>query len=326
MPSFQEEKYKQQIKALVDVKMQDSDRPLTLYELEELASSMGVSPSEWRNLLKEADNHLYKSEGHLKARNFIDAIDEGEKATSINPYIKDGNSILAQAYLMQWLKDNDNVKRDKAEFYARRELKIDAHDQRAINVLSTVQNKKHTVGNGKNLRVFALAGIVLLAGFGMAVFTFIGSNENPSEVIDTTDHTLNSLIEAEEEVKSKWGLVENALDRRNKIIPDLLNELSLSTSDLNEEIKEIENKIQSPNISDEERYLLESQLEEKINLAKIEINTNGNHKNSLIIQIEGAENRINFAKREYNEAVKNYNILVKQSQNKYPEYKEKSYF
>ena len=48
--------------------------------------------------------------------------------------------------------------------------------------------------------------------------------------------------------------------------------------------------------------------------------------NSSTIEIEGAENRINFARKDYNKAIKEYNSLVKKNNDDFPEYKTKDYF
>jgi LemA protein len=229
-------------------------------ELKELAISMGLSDLDWDNLLNEAEGHLKVAEKHLSARNFVDAVEAADKATAINPYIKDGNSILAQAFLMQWIDDNDVEKRNKAEFYARKEIKVDPNDKRAINVLSTVQNKKRISGEGAKIKkyIFIAAGIIAV----LLLFSVISNSSSQDSSLK------NQLIDAEENVSAKWGDIQAALDRKEN---------------------------------------LES-------------------KTSSTIEIEGAENRINFARKDYNQAVKDYNSLVKKNSDDFPEYKTKDYF
>lgn len=257
---YNEEKFKQHIKEVVATSDIDSDRPLTLSELKELAISMGLSDSDWDKLLNEAEGHLSVAEKHLSARNFIDAVQAADKATAINPYIKNGNSILAQAYLMQWLDDNDPEKRNKAEFYARKEIKVDPNDKRAINVLSTVQNKKRISGEGDKIKKYIFIAVGIIAVL-LLFSVFSSSADNTSEI-------KNQIIDAEENVSAKWGDIEAAVDRKEN---------------------------------------LES-------------------KTSSTIEIEGAENRINFARKDYNKAVKEYNSLVKKNSDAFPEYKTKDYF
>jgi hypothetical protein len=85
----------------------------------------------------------------------------------------------------------------------------------------------------------------------------------------------------------------------------------------------LQSKIENAN--DNERIELELTLEQKINQAK-GLAGSGNEKNSLIISIEGAENRINFARNAYNEAVRQYNTLAKQNDGEFPGFEPKPYY
>lgn len=313
---YNEEKFKQHIKEVVAVSDINSERPLSLSELKELAISMGLTDEEWDKLQVEAQQNLVAAEKHLAARNFVDAVSAADKATAINPYIKDGNSILAQAYLMQWLDDHDPEKRNKAEYYARKEVVVDPSDKRAINVLSTVQNKKRIAKEGGQTKKYIFIGLGIFALlFIIGIFSYSSNSSS-----GTADH----LIEAEENVSAKWGDVEAAMDRRNKLIPDLIASLSNDSPKLNDEILELQDKIDEA--EGQKRFDLEDELEDKITEAKLLVNTDGNYKNNLVIEIEGAENRINFARKEYNKAVKDYNILVKKNKSDFPEYETKPYF
>jgi len=312
---YNEEKFKQHIKEIVAVSDIDSDRPLSLDELKELALSMGLSDKEWDKLQGEAENHLKVAQRHLDARNYVDAVQAADKATAINPYIIDGNSILAQAYLMQWIDDNDFEKRNKAEFYARKEIKVDPSDKRAINVLSTVQNKKRISGEGDKIKNFIFIGVGLLIFLIIIGYFTISSGDSG---------TLNQLIQAEETVNAKWGDLQAVTDRRNQLIPDLLATLSKSSPELNKDIKSLQKKIKKA--KGEDKFELESELADKITEAKLVVKGDSQFKSNLIIEIEGAENRINFSRKDYNAAVKDYNILVKTNQSDFPQFETKPYF
>ena len=313
---YNEEKFKQHIKEVVAISDIDSNRPLSLSELKELASSMGVTDKDWAKLQIEASQNLIAAEKHLAARNFIDAVSAADKATAINPYIKDGNSILAQAYLMQWIDDRDPEKLNKAEYFARKEVKVDPSDKRAINVLSTVQNKKRIAKDGGKTKKHIFIGLAIFTLLFIITTFLYSSNESSG--------TLDHLIEVEENVNAKWGDVEAAIDRRNKLIPDLIKSLSSETPQLNNEIKDLQKKIEK--YEGQKRFDMEDLLEDKINEAKLLVKTNGNYKNNLVIEIEGAENRITFARKEYNKAVKEFNILVKKNTSDFPDYETKPYF
>ena len=68
---YNEEKFKQHIKEVVSLNDLDSDRPLSLSELKELAISMGLTDEDWDKLQNEAKGHLSVAEKHLTARNCI---------------------------------------------------------------------------------------------------------------------------------------------------------------------------------------------------------------------------------------------------------------
>lgn len=315
MQDYNEQKFQETIKSIVEATEEQTDRPLTLDELKELAVSMGMTDEEWDRLLLKANDDLKTAEMHLKARNYIDAISFADKATAVNPYLKDGNSVLAQCYLMQWLDDGDSNKRDKAEFYARKELKIDPNDQRAVNVLSTIQNKKRILGNDKKVKKYTLIGggvFLLLALIGFSLFAGGGSNS-----------TEDRLIEAEEYANQKWGDLQAAMDRRDQLIPDLLSAMGNTNSALNQQIEKLRKRIKSS--SGQQKIDLQKQLADKVTEAKLQLN-NGVSKSDIVVEIEGAENRINFARKEYNKAVKEYNVLVKKNKSDYPNYELKPYF
>ncbi len=313
---FKEEKYQAQLKAIVSATEASGDRPLSLAELKELANSMGLTDNEWEQLLLEADRLLALAKNHLDARNYVDAVKAADDATAINPYLKDGNAVLAQAYLMQWLDDQDLVKMEKAAYYARKELKVDANNSQALNVLSTVQNKKRISGKDAKIKKYVFIGLGLLALlFCINYCVNSGTNEQETKL---------KLIELEEDVNAKFELIHTATERRNNLVPELLKAVqSNNNNKIVAEIEALQNKIDSG--SKEEKIALEIKLEKKINEAKGLVSAEAN-KSSLIISIEGAENRISFARTAYNDAVKNYNIMVKQHQADFPEFETKPYY
>ena len=324
---YNEEKFKQHIKTIVAQAEGDSleERPLTLDELRELAISMGMSDEEWDALQKKAHVHLKMAEDHLKARNFDEAIKSAELATSINPYLANGNSVLAKSYQMLWLEDNNTVARDKADYHARKELLTDPDDKVAISVLSTI-NKKRKLGGveAKSKKKYMLIGggvlLLFLIGF---IYSSVGGSSAASSELE------NKLIVSEENMNSKFDLVQTAINRRNNMLPDLFGAVNGSHSDLNAINKDIENlRADIKQASGETKFKLENKLDKKIAEAKKLVRAYGSQSSveTILVQVEGAENRIAFEKKAYNDAVKAYNILVKQSKGEFPQYELKSYY
>ncbi len=320
---YSEEKFKAHIRTVVEQSEGDTleERPLTLDELKELAISMGMSEEEWNALQQKAHIHLRSAEKHLKARNFDEAISEAEKATSINPYLANGNSVLAKSYQMLWLEDDNTIARDKAEYYARKELLVDPNDATAINVLSTVNKKRKLTGNeAKSKKLFYIIGGVIALLLVIGYFSFSSGESNEIQT---------KLIVAEEDVFAKYDLVQTAINRRNKMLPDMFGAAGNNHSDLssiNAEIEQLQNQLSSA--EGDKKFQLENKIDEKISEAKQLVRAYGDPSTveTLMIEIEGAENRISFEKKAYNDAVKAYNILVKQHSDDFPEYETQSYY
>lgn len=336
---YNEERLSAQIKAIVEAGEVDHtipERPLTLDELKELAVSMGVTEEQWQALLVKAKKHLKLADDHLKVRNYKDAISEGEQAIAINPYLPNCNAILAKAYLMMWLEDHLPETREKSEYYARKELVVDPRDQQAIMVLSTINKKTSVLEQDTKSRkkIFILVGVGLVAIL-LLIFFLVSWNksakQNQKTKEDQTEYSRirDELIVAEEEVESKWDLVLVAIDQRNRMIPDLFKAVQTSPTELvvlDSTIKALQGQISEA--SGDERFQLENSLDAKVQEAKTLVKryTDFSAIEKLLIQIEGSENRIAFEKKSYNDAVKNYNILVKKNITKFPEYQTKSYF
>ena len=336
--SYSEDKFKAHIKAVVDSGLKDEtlvERPLTLGELKELAISMGMTSEEWDKLQLKAHEYLKAADDHLKARNFEEAIVKAEEATAINPYIENGNAVLAKAFLMLWLQTHENEHRDRAEFHARQELKVDPRDQIAVNVLSTISKKRRILeGDKSNTKKIVIIIVVLILGVFLAMIFMNKSapdetaQVNNNNEVEAHDYVKDQLIEAEEEANSKWDYVQTAIDRRNNLVPDLISVLNSSNEaeQLNATIQDLQNKIKTS--EGEAKFALENDLTNTINEAKSLAKANGDSENirNLMMQIESSENRIAYEKKNYNEAVKAYNILLKKNQENYPEYELKPYF
>ena len=341
MEDYKEEQFKAHIKAVVEASQQSDaesldERPLSLKELKELAISMGLTEEQWDELQKKAHEHLKAADDHLKARNFTQSIEEAEKATAINPYIENGNAVLARAYMMLWLQTHDDAHRDRAEMHAKQELKVDPRDQIAVNVLSTIDKKKRILaGDSKNRnKVLIIVGVLVLALILAIIFINRSSADKKEDIAqqqttEQNDRIRKDLIVAEEDVKSKWDLVQIAIDQRNRMIPDLFRAIQTSNKDveaLNKSIEELQNRI--ADATGERRFELENKLDTKVQELKEIARESGDADNvkTLMVQIEGSENRIAYEKKTYNEAVKHYNILVKTHGYKFPEYEIKPYF
>jgi LemA protein len=330
--AYNEEKFTDHIRTIVKEAEGDSltERPLTLSELKELAISMGMSEEEWDQLQLKAEKSLKLAQNHLAARNFDEAIREAEKATSINPYLANSNSILAKSYQMLWLEDQTDKAREKAIYYAQKELLTDPEDQVAINVLSALnKDQKNAQADSNTKKKYLYIGLGILALILVLIFAFSGGDKETTSGNTADSGIENQLIIANEEVKANYDLVQTAIEQRNSMLPELFDAVDENHADLNALNAEIESlQTTLENLKGDEKFNTEKKVEDKIKEAKKLVKQYGNAQSVeiLMVQIEGAENRIAFEKKAYNDAVKNYNILVKQSKGEFPEYQEQAYY
>lgn len=139
---------------------------------------------------------------------------------------------------------------------------------------------------------------------------------------------INSVPAAEEEAKAKWADVEAQFQRRANLIPNLAevtkgageNERTILTEVTEARAKATSVNITGDDLNDpakmEQFAAAQSQLGAGIGrlLASVEaypqIQSNQNYL-ALQSQLEGTENRIAVAIRDYNEAVRKYNTTIR---------------
>ena len=130
--------------------------------------------------------------------------------------------------------------------------------------------------------------------------------------------TYNSIIAKQETIKAKWAQVENQLQRRNDLIPNLVNTVKGYTSyekTVFEDITNarsqwaksatIEEKIKAASTMDRALARLLAVVENYPNLKADQTFL------KLMDELAGTENRIAVERMRYNEAVRDYNIAVK---------------
>jgi LemA protein len=118
--------------------------------------------------------------------------------------------------------------------------------------------------------------------------------------------------------------------RRDQMLPQLLELASPaadSENNLAKEIEDLNEKItQSNNVND--KVTLQAQLQDKIKalLASLNNKQTDEKVQMILVQIEGSYNRISVEGKRYNDAVKEYNIMVKKHKEEFSEFLEKAYF
>jgi LemA protein len=137
----------------------------------------------------------------------------------------------------------------------------------------------------------------------------------------------NSLVEKQQTVEQKWAEVENQYQRRADLIPNLVNTVkgyATHESETLQKVVDARSKATSININaenlDEETLAKYQQAQNELSgalkslLAVTEaypdLKANENFRD-LQNQLEGTENRITVARKNYTEAVLDYNTSIK---------------
>lgn len=156
----------------------------------------------------------------------------------------------------------------------------------------------------------------------------------------------NGLVNQDENVKNKWGIVQSSYQRRADLIPNLVSTVKGAANFETETLTKVmearasatQIKVDVNDLSPEkiQQYqAAQGQLSQAlgrllaVSESYPELKANQNFLN-LQAQLEGTENRINVARNDFNDAVKGYNSSVR----KFPTnivagvtgFKQKGYF
>jgi LemA protein len=140
-----------------------------------------------------------------------------------------------------------------------------------------------------------------------------------------------TMVQTDENVKSKWGEVQNQYQRRADLIPNLVNtvkgaadfEQKTLTDVINARAKATSIQVNPENLTPEKlREFQSAQGELSQALGRLmvvserypELKANQNFL-ALQDQLEGTENRITVARKNFNDAVQEYNVTVRQFPN-----------
>ena len=131
--------------------------------------------------------------------------------------------------------------------------------------------------------------------------------------------TYNSIVSADQEVKTQLGDIDSALQRRADLIPNLVNTVKGYATHESEVIEDVtqarQNLLNASSI--EEKAEANAELSNALSRLLVIVENYPDLKASesfmnLQYQLEGSENRISTERNEYNEAVKAYNTKIKQ--------------
>ena len=128
--------------------------------------------------------------------------------------------------------------------------------------------------------------------------------------------TYNSLYGRREVVKQQWSNVDVNLQRRADLIPNLVNTVKGYTKHEEQvfgEIAQARSRLLNPQATPDEKIAANAQMDSALSRLLViseaypDLKASEQYKN-LMTQLEGTENRIGVARRDYNEKVAEYNI------------------
>ena len=139
---------------------------------------------------------------------------------------------------------------------------------------------------------------------------------------------INNIPTYDEQVKAAWSQVQNQYQRRADLVPNLVNTVQGFADQEREvlvEVTEARSKVGSIQmdesiLDDPEKFQqfeqAQSQLGSALQRLMVVVERYPDLKSNqnflaLQSQLEGTENRISIARRDYNEAVRNYNLEFK---------------
>jgi len=290
---------------MLEVQKEQFEKPLSLKELKEIAFSVGMSESEWQASQQVMEQHLRTGKGHVRNKNWLDAVTELKQAVAINPYHEDALYNLALSYHELYRKSGTELYKKEAKSAADRVLKNQDSkmDAASIALLNEIRNTETDHKNKRN-RVLMIIGGVIIGVFLIFLLLFWGASASVGS-------RANELEQLQVKVEQNWAQVENVYQRRETLIPQIVN-LAKSASKYDAaKLNELQRKRGELNPSNRDDY---RKKQEEITKALTELmaNMEGNAQTmrDIQIQVEGSENRIRVEWKKYNDVVAEYNTGV----------------
>lgn len=123
----------------------------------------------------------------------------------------------------------------------------------------------------------------------------------------------NSLVDKNAKVEQYYSVIETTLQRRNDLIPNVVNSVKGYMAHEEKLLTEITNARKEIGKAEiENGSNLDSSISKLIALAESNPELKANESvNALIIELEGTENRIMVARQDYIKAVSEYNATIR---------------
>ena len=313
------------IRTLLQIQEQNKNKPLKLDELKQVAISSGIPEFEWNEMMREADKNAEIAQNHFYYQNYQDAFETSIMALNLNPYQSKALITASDAALKIYETTDDDDFLVKAEYYAKEILKHSPTEKKAFEILSKIENFEQKEATEKRKKLFVILGATAGLLF-VAIFVFYLANKPPK----INSKLKNELIEKQEEALAQWAQVENVMTRRDNVLPQLLALLGDDNQRVGEIMFEIDQlRSQLKTADNQQRIEIQLEIQTKIYELTSLVKSNNSSNDDielLMVQIEGTYNRISVETKRYNELAHEYNVLLKQNADDFPEFEEMAYY
>ncbi|MBV9840542.1 MAG: LemA family protein [Sphingomonadaceae bacterium] len=147
----------------------------------------------------------------------------------------------------------------------------------------------------------------------------------PVAAVSVAGCGVNAIPTAEENAKARWADVQNEYQRRADLVPNLVATVKAAGAQEKDILVQVTQaraaansvKVSGDDLSDPDKVRHFAQVQGALGLslqrlqeAYPELQSQANY-STLMSQLEGTENRITIARRDYNQAVQDYNTRIR---------------
>ena len=278
------------------LELQRQPQALSEAELEQIAYTLGLSPSEWAKTRQQLKEYLKQAEILLPTQAQT-ALEQAQQALNLHPQHPQGLKLAALASARLFERQGSETLAQQALQYSQQALiGLAPQERKELLILpETLQKARQKHQSQKRKKWYVLGSIL---GTLALIFGLI--------LLQTRSQLQELWLNLEKERAHLDGTYQRRLDLLPKI-QAILNQSPLKT-----ELEKLQNLSQEKISLDKPQDYLQQQTAIAQSLAKIQAElSQGQNNNTLyqdvLVQIEGAENRINVQRRRYNEAISLYN-------------------
>ncbi len=185
------------VRKIIEIQHSKFEKKITDGDLESIAEELGLSPGEWRDLLKVYDNHIIRAKGFMQFSNWDDALKELEQALTIKPHNPDALYLAANCSVKLWHEKKDAKYKKEGQKYARTCVNIDPTHRDALQLLSNLKRSVHKSVNKTSIAIAVILVVIVILAF-ISLFRRPAS-ESDISVISTEESEKSEASEKEED-------------------------------------------------------------------------------------------------------------------------------